>query len=159
MIIFYFSFLFSIEFTLDGVHILTGGGEGVIVKWDVKSMRKLSLVPRLGTTITNIFLSYEKILACTSNNNIKIFTSNLEDEGGITGFSKYAKTNKMIWHQDSSCLVLIGPTQHYLQFFDPLESGTEMSPLSPMGLVGSKDPRPSFSGLTMAAKSKRTRPN
>ena len=27
----------------------------------------------------------------------------------------------MIWHQDSTSLVLIGPTKHHLQFFDPLE--------------------------------------
>ena len=60
-------------------------------------------------------------LACTANNNIKIFTSNLEDEGGIIGFSTLATSNKMIWHQDSTSLVLIGPTKHHLQFFDPLE--------------------------------------
>ena len=60
-------------------------------------------------------------LACTANNNIKIFTSNLEDEGGIIGFSTLATSNKMIWHQDSISLVLIGPTKHHLQFFDPLE--------------------------------------
>ena len=41
---------------------MTGGGEGVIVKWDVKSMRKLCLVPRLGATLTNISLSFGKIL-------------------------------------------------------------------------------------------------
>ena len=41
---------------------MTGGGECVIVKWDVKSMRKLCLVPRLGATLTNISLSFGKIL-------------------------------------------------------------------------------------------------
>jgi len=111
----------ALEFSLDSTHILSGGGEGVIVKWDVKSMRKLCVVPRIGTNLTNISLSYAKILACTANNNIKIFTSNLEDEGGIIGFSTLATSNKMIWHQDSTSLVLIGPTNHHLQFFDPLE--------------------------------------
>jgi len=84
-------------------------------------MRKLCVVPRMGTNLTNISLSYAKILACTANNNIKIFTSNLEDEGGIIGFSTLVTSNKMIWHQDSTSLVLIGPTKHHLQFFDPLE--------------------------------------
>ena len=64
---------------------------------------------------------FKSFLACTANNNIKIFTSNLEDEGGIIGFSTLATSNKMIWHQDSTSLVLIGPTKHHLQFFDPLE--------------------------------------
>ena len=27
----------------------------------------------------------------------------------------------MVWHQDTSCLVLIGPSKHHVQFFDPLE--------------------------------------
>ena len=70
---------------------------------------------------TNIFQCFFSFLACTANNNIKIFTSNLEDEGGIIGFSTLATSNKMIWHQDSTSLVLIGPTKHHLQFFDPLE--------------------------------------
>ena len=71
---------------------------------------------------TKIFLMYFfSFLACTANNNIKIFTSNLEDEGGIIGFSTLATSDKMIWHQDSTSLVLIGPTKHHLQFFDPLE--------------------------------------
>ena len=67
----------------------------------------------------NVF--FFSFLACTANNNIKIFTSNLEDEGGIIGFSTLATSDKMIWHQDSTSLVLIGPTKHHLQFFDPLE--------------------------------------
>ena len=45
----------------------------------------------------------------------------MEDEGGIIGFSTLATSNRMIWHQDSTSLVLIGPTKHHLQFFDPLE--------------------------------------
>ena len=52
----------ALEFSLDSTHILSGGGEGVIVKWDVKSMRKLCVVPRIGTNLTNISLSYAKIL-------------------------------------------------------------------------------------------------
>ena len=60
-------------------------------------------------------------LACTANNNIKIFTSNLEDEGAITGLSTNSTTKKMFWHQESSCLVLIGSTKHHLHFFDPID--------------------------------------
>ena len=32
-----------------------------------------------------------------------------------------AQQKKMIWHQESSCLVLIGSTNQHLHFFDPLE--------------------------------------
>ena len=76
----------------------------------------------LGRLTSNFILSKNVFFpACTANNNIKIFTSNLEDEGAITGLNTNANTKKIFWHQDSSCLVMIGSTKHHLQFYDPIE--------------------------------------
>lgn len=109
----------AMAFTLDGVHLLTGGGEGVIVKWDAKTMQKLAMVPRIGSSLIGITVSYGRIVASTNANSLKVFTANLEDQLGIVGFSVKAQ-RKMIWQPSSKCLVLIGNDQQ-LQFFDPLE--------------------------------------
>ncbi len=109
-----------LEFTADNIYLLSGGQEGVIVKWEVKTMQKLCLVPRLNSTISHISSSLGLVLACTQLNTLKVFSSNFEDEGKIVGLTNMPN-DKMIWHADSSSLMLIGPNRHHLQLFNPFE--------------------------------------
>ena len=118
----------ALEFSLDAVHLFSGGGEGVILKWDVKNMQKLALVPRLGSTLTHISTSFGKVLTCTQNNVLKIFTSNFEDEGSISGLTtQETSLNKLKWDSESASLVLVGSTGHHLQYFDPLSKKQKSS--------------------------------
>ena len=69
----------ALEFSKDGVHLYSGGQEGAIVKWDVKSMNQVGIVPRIGTTLTQISCTFEKVISITANNTVKVFTTHLED--------------------------------------------------------------------------------
>ena len=77
----------SLSFSPEGVHFLSGGGEGAILKWDFASGRRISIVPRLGSSVTSISASHSTVIATTSTNSMKIFTENLEDLEMITGMS------------------------------------------------------------------------
>ena len=108
----------ALDYSLEGTHLYSGGGEGVIVKWEAKTMRRLALVPRMGTNLVKIANSYSKVIAATKQNSLKVFTSNLEDQTSIVGLSANEVT-KLKWHD--GCLVLIS-SDHHLQFFNPLYS-------------------------------------
>lgn len=109
----------ALRFTPDGVHLLSGGGEGVVLKWDAKSLRRVAVVPRIGSVISNLASSYKTVVASTQANSLKVFTSQLEDDQMIVGLTKRLP-DKMFWHQATQCLVLAGGNQH-IQFFDPVE--------------------------------------
>ena len=110
----------ALDFSLEGTHLYSGGGEGVIVKWEVKTMARLALVPRMGTNVVKITNSYDRVIAATKHNKMKVFSSNLEAETAIVGLSANEVT-KLKWHSNSGCLVLIS-SDHHLQFFNPLHS-------------------------------------
>ena len=108
----------ALDFSLEGTHLYSGGGEGVIVKWEVKTMSRLALVPRMGTNLIKITNSYDRVIAATKQNTMKVFSSNLEEQTAIVGLSAKEVT-KLKWHSGS--LVLIS-SDHHLQFFNPLYS-------------------------------------
>ena len=108
----------ALDFSLEGTHLYSGGGEGVIVKWEVKTMARLALVPRMGTNLIKITNSYDRVIAATKQNTMKVFSSNLEEQTAIVGLSAKEVT-KLKWHSGS--LVLIS-SDHHLQFFNPLYS-------------------------------------
>ena len=108
----------ALDFSLEGTHLYSGGGEGVIVKWEVKTMARLALVPRMGTNLIKITNSYDRVIAATKHNTMKVFSSNLEEQTAIVGLSAKEVT-KLKWHSGS--LVLIS-SDHHLQFFNPLYS-------------------------------------
>lgn len=112
----------ALEFSLDGVNLYSGGHEGVIVKWDIKSMQKVALVPRIGTTLCQIVCTFEKVIAVTANNFVKIFTTHLEDVSSIAGLTKNSNLalGQILHHPTTNCLVFPGSHQT-LQFFDPIE--------------------------------------
>lgn len=108
----------ALDFSLEGTHLYSGGGEGVIVKWEVKTMARLALVPRMGTNLIKITNSFDRVIAATKQNTMKVFSSNLEEQTAIVGLSAKEVT-KLKWHSGS--LVLIS-SDHHLQFFNPLYS-------------------------------------
>ena len=108
----------ALDFSLEGTHLYSGGGEGVIVKWEVKTMARLALVPRMGTNLIKITNSFDRVIAATKHNTMKVFSSNLEEQTAIVGLSAKEVT-KLKWHSGS--LVLIS-SDHHLQFFNPLYS-------------------------------------
>ncbi len=110
----------SISFTPDGVHVLTGGGEGVIVKWEAKTMNRIALVPRVGCSIVNVNVGFTKIIVATENNSLKVFTSNMEDDCHLVGLARRPRPERVQWHDGTGCVVSIRDNQQ-LQFFNPLE--------------------------------------
>jgi WD40 repeat protein len=138
----------ALHFSPDGVHLLTGGGEGAVVKWESKTMRRLAIVPRIGTSVHRIRTSFGKVVASTGSNSLKVFTANLEDDQLIVGLGTRSP-KKMVWHASTGCLVLIGTNQQ-IQFFDPLERCQKFA-LEAIGqniILGERDQKVATSHLT-----------
>ncbi|XP_036401272.1 WD repeat-containing protein 75 [Megalops cyprinoides] len=108
----------ALSFTPEGMNLLSGGIESVLVLWRYGAETK-DLLPRLGAAIEHISVSPDGTLYCTSHsdNKITIINSNLKVSAVIQGLVKGedVKTDLMI-DPRTKALVLNGKPGH-LQFY------------------------------------------
>ncbi|XP_065052953.1 WD repeat-containing protein 75-like isoform X1 [Rhopilema esculentum] len=114
----------SLSFSHDGLYLLSGGPEAVMVTWQLSSMQN-DFLPRLGATITHITLSGDDTLVAVtlSNNKVKIFS--LVEKLCICvlqGSAEVTNINAGIKHDPrTGCLVLPSFPPGHLQFYDAQE--------------------------------------
>ena len=106
--------------------LYSGGQEGVIVKWNAKTCEKVAMVPRLGATVCNIHNSAAHLVISTTNNVLKIFTSNLNEVAIIDGLSADA-SKSMFWHYSAQTLAVMSTKKRQIQFFDPLTKSEKLT--------------------------------
>ncbi|KAI1884865.1 hypothetical protein AGOR_G00214270 [Albula goreensis] len=107
----------ALSFTPEGMSLLSGGIESVLVLWRYGTESK-DFLPRLGSAIEHISVSPDGTLYCTShrNNKITIINSNLKVSAVIQGLvGRDVKTDLTIDPHTKS-LVLNGEPGH-LQFY------------------------------------------
>ncbi|XP_076858458.1 WD repeat-containing protein 75 [Brachyhypopomus gauderio] len=105
-------------FSPEGMHLLSGGVESVLVQWHCKEVNKKNFLPRLGGAITHICVSTDGQMCCTGHMDNKItIICNFRVSAVIQGLVKgdTVRTDLMI-DPRSKALVLDGKPGH-LQFY------------------------------------------
>ncbi|NXN99488.1 WDR75 protein, partial [Rhinopomastus cyanomelas] len=109
----------DLAFSVEGMSLLSGGLESVLVLWHNESDCRKDFLPRLGSAIEHISVSSDGALCCTlhSDNRITIVNSNLRFSKSIQGLIKstVVKTGLVV-DPRTKALVLNGEPGH-LQFY------------------------------------------
>ncbi|XP_066542601.1 WD repeat-containing protein 75 [Hoplias malabaricus] len=105
-------------FTPEGMHLLSGGIESVLVQWHCEEVNKKEFLPRLGGAITHICVSPDGQMYCTSHsdNKINIIHCSLKLAAVIQGLVKGNLWTDLTIDSRTKALVLNGRPGH-LQFY------------------------------------------
>ena len=71
----------SIRWNGDGKYLYSGGGEAVLVKWNVAEARHEAMAPRLGDVVSDVHVSDETIVARLTDGTAHSFDTQLKIQG------------------------------------------------------------------------------
>uniref|UniRef100_A0A8B9K532 WD repeat domain 75 n=1 Tax=Astyanax mexicanus TaxID=7994 RepID=A0A8B9K532_ASTMX len=108
----------SLCFTPEGMHLLSGGVESVLVQWHCEEVNKKDFLPRLGGAISHIAVSSDGQMYCTSHsdNKINIIHCSFKLSAVIQGLVKGNIWTDLVIDSRTKALVMNGRPGH-LQFY------------------------------------------
>jgi len=114
----------GLSFTTDGVYLLSGGAEGVLVTWQLETGMK-QFLPGMGSRFSGITVSSDSTYYCLAlkDNSLKIINAiSSSPERSIQGFKHGPKQweKPMIMVEPRNHLVVTNSLLGSLQFYNPL---------------------------------------
>ena len=74
----------NVRWNGDGKYLYSGGGEAVLVKWNVTEARHEAMAPRLGDVVEDIHVSDDTIIARLADGTAHSFDTQLKIQGRDT---------------------------------------------------------------------------
>lgn len=109
----------TVTFSMTGTYFYSGGGECVLVKWQVEDLNDRKFVPRLGAEISHICIAKDNLAVSTRDNTIRILDHSLNEITLIQhlNFGKHCESG--IAYDLNTKALILNSNQGLLQFYSP----------------------------------------